>query len=115
MYSVDLWPGACLTAEQVLTHGFKCARTVPLTVAFISMFSIFEVILEGMKLRGCVNHEYALTLTSELGHLTNKLTDGKNGRSGGQPLLSCTIPSYETRVWNVKTVPLYVLIVVCLC
>jgi hypothetical protein len=63
MYAVDLWSGDCLTAEEVLIRGFKCARTVPLTVAFISVFSVFEVILEGMKPRGCANHKYTLTLT----------------------------------------------------
>jgi len=52
--------------DRVLIRGFKCVRTVPLTVAFISIFSVFEVILEGIKLRGCANHEYTLTLTWEL-------------------------------------------------
>jgi len=66
-------------------------------VAFISIFSVLEVILEGMKLRGCANHEYTLTLTWGLGQPTKKATYGEDGRSGGYPLLSCNIPSYETR------------------
>jgi hypothetical protein len=88
MYSVDLWPGACLSEEKVLICGFKCARTVRLTVAFIYIFSVFEVILEGMKLRGRASHEYTLTLTWGLGQPTNKLTYGEHGRSGGHLLLS---------------------------
>ena len=77
-----------------------------MTGTFISVFSVFEVILEGMKLRGCANHEYTLTLTWELGQPANKLNDGEDGRSGGHPLLSYTLPSYETQGWNVRTVPL---------
>jgi len=88
MYIVDLWPGDCLTAEEVLIRDFEVARTVPLTVAFISIFSVFEVILEGMKLRGCASHEYTLTLKWGLGQPTKKLNCGEDGRSGGHPLLS---------------------------
>jgi len=88
MYFVDLWPGDCLTAEEVLIRDFECARTVPLTVAFISIFSVFEVILEGMKLRGCANRECTLTRTWGLGQPTKKLTYGEDSRSGGHPLLS---------------------------
>jgi hypothetical protein len=48
-----------------------------LTVAFLSIFSVFEVILEGMKLRGCANRDGKLTLTWGLGQPTKTLTDGE--------------------------------------
>jgi len=78
----------CLTAEEVLIRAFEGTRTVPLTVTVISILSVFVVIFEGVKLRGCASHEYTLTLTWGLSQPTKKLTCGEGGRSGGHPLLS---------------------------
>jgi hypothetical protein len=44
--------------------GLNALELYHLNVAFLSIFSVFEVILGDMKPRGCANHEEAHVLGS---------------------------------------------------